>query len=68
ITTGENGFLLENNSDEDKIVEEGIEALNKLSSNKSMLHAVGKNSRLYAEKHFSGKVFCENYKQVLLGE
>ncbi len=68
ITTGENGFLLENNSDENKIVEEGIEALNKLSSNKSMLHAVGKNSRLYAEKHFSGKVFCENYRKVLLSE
>jgi glycosyltransferase involved in cell wall biosynthesis len=68
ITTGENGFLLENNANEDKIIEEGIQVLNILSSNKSLLHAVGKNSRLYAEKHFSGKAFCENYKNVLLCE
>lgn len=66
ITNGENGFLLENNQDENKIIEEGISVLNNLAGNKILLEEVGGKSRLYAEEHFSGKVFCKNYRNVLL--
>lgn len=65
ITNGENGFLLENNTDENKIVEEGISVLNNLVNNKILLEQVGEKSRLYAEQHFSGKVFCKKYSEVL---
>jgi glycosyltransferase involved in cell wall biosynthesis len=67
ITHGENGFLLENNPDENKIIEEGISVLNNLANNKILFEEVGKKSRFYAEQHFSGKAFCENYRQVLFG-
>lgn len=68
ITSGENGFLLENNPDENSIVEEGIAVLINLANNKNLLEETGKKSRLYAEEHFSGKVFCKNYSHVLFEE
>lgn len=67
ITQGVNGFLLENNPDENKIIEEGISVLKTLANNKNLLEKIGKNSRIYAEQHFSGKVFCEKYREVLFG-
>ena len=65
ITHGENGFLIENYRDENKIIEEGILILTNLLNNKVLLEQVSKKSRLYAEEHFSGKAFCENYSKVL---
>jgi L-malate glycosyltransferase len=65
ITHGENGFLIENYRDENKIIEEGILILTNLLNNKVLLEQVSKKSRLYAEEHFSGKAFCENYRKVL---
>jgi L-malate glycosyltransferase len=65
ITHGENGFLLENNPDENKIIEEGTSVLNDLANNKILFEEVGKRSRLYAEQHFSGEAFCERYRHVL---
>ncbi len=67
INNGENGFLLENNSDENKIIEEGLSVLNRLTSNRILLEEVGEKSRIYAEEHFSGKIFCVNYSKVLFG-
>ncbi len=67
ITNGENGFLLENNPDENKIIEEGILVLKNLANNKVLLEHAGEKSRLYAEQHFSGKVFCIKYSEVLFG-
>ena len=37
ITNGENGFLLENDPDENKIIEEGILILNKLAGDKILI-------------------------------
>jgi glycosyltransferase involved in cell wall biosynthesis len=65
IANGENGFLLENNPDENKIIDEAISVLNHLSGNRNLLEEAGKNSRIYAEQHFSRKVFCEKYGKVL---
>jgi glycosyltransferase involved in cell wall biosynthesis len=67
ITHGENGFLIENYRDENKIIEEGIWILTNLLNNKILLQKVNKKSRSYAEEHFSGKAFCENYEKVLFG-
>ena len=68
ITSGVNGFLLANDADENKIIDQGIGVLQDLSSNRSLLHEVGNNSRLYAEQHFSGATFCEKYRKALLFE
>lgn len=67
ITNGENGFLLENNRDENKIIEEGISVLHNLANDRALVEQVGNKSRIYAENHFSGKVFCSNYSKVLFG-
>lgn len=67
ITHGENGFLLKNDTDENKIIEEAIFVLQNLVNSKTLLREVGEKSRLYAEKHFSGKTFCERYRSILLG-
>ena len=65
IINGENGFLLEDNPDENKIIQEGISVLNKLINNRGLLEETGRKSRYYAEEHFSGKAFCKNYSAIL---
>ena len=65
ITDRENGFLIEDHSDENKIIDDAVSILNSLVNNKILLHQVGEKSRLYAETHFSEKVFCEGYRKVL---
>jgi len=65
IINGENGFLLENNKDENIIVAEAVSVLKSLADNRNLISEIGKRNRLYAEEHFSGKVFCENYSKIL---
>lgn len=67
ITDGLNGFLLENHTDENKIVEDAVSVLITLVNNKILVKEVGEKSRLYAEKHFSENTFCESYRKVLFG-
>jgi glycosyltransferase involved in cell wall biosynthesis len=67
ITDGENGFLIKNYTDENKIVEEGIAVISLLLKNENLLKKVAEKSRSYAEKHFSNQAFCENYRKLLLG-
>lgn len=67
ITNGENGFLLQNFQDENKIVQEGIEILSALSVDHSLLEKVGRKSRVYVENNFSQEVFYNRYKQILFG-
>ena len=68
ITNGENGFLLNNDDDEKKIIEEGVSVLSKLSEDKELTENIGKRSRLYAEQHFSGETFCKEYSKILFAE
>lgn len=65
ISNGENGFLIKNDPDENKIIDEGISILSRLANDKLLVTSVGKRSRQYAEKHFSGQAFCESYKNIL---
>ncbi|HET7117212.1 MAG TPA: glycosyltransferase family 4 protein [Hanamia sp.] len=67
ITHEENGFLIKDTTDENKIIEESISILNRLVNDKKLLKEVGEKSRIYAEEHFSGEAFCENYRKVLFG-
>jgi glycosyltransferase involved in cell wall biosynthesis len=65
ISNSENGFLIKNDPDENKIIDEGISILSRLSNDKLLVTSVGQKSRQYAEKHFSGEAFCERYKNIL---
>ncbi len=67
IIHGENGFLLENNRDETKIIEDGISVLHNLAADRALVEQVGNKSRIYAESHFSGEVFCSSYSKALFG-
>jgi glycosyltransferase involved in cell wall biosynthesis len=68
ITDEENGFLLINDPDENKIVTEGVSILSKLVNNPALLEEVGNKSRQYAEKHFSRETFCKEYARVLFNK
>ena len=65
IVNGENGFLIEDYQDENKIIDEAVSILNNLADNRTVLKAVGEKSRLYAENHFSEKAFCEGYRKII---
>lgn len=68
IIPGETGFLIENHTDEDKIVEEGVSILSSLSTNPGLLREVGQKSREYAEKQFSEEAFFRAYQTMFYGQ
>lgn len=68
ITDGVNGFLLDNNPEENKIVEEAVTVLAKIESDRTLLKDAGKQSREYALQHFKRDVFCKNYSSLLFEE
>jgi glycosyltransferase involved in cell wall biosynthesis len=65
IQDGENGFLIENANDENRIVDSGVKVLSNLVGNESLLEKIGEANRKYAEGHFSEQAFCKNYRNVL---
>jgi glycosyltransferase involved in cell wall biosynthesis len=67
IVNGENGFLIDDYKDENKIIDDAVSILNNLADNRTILEAVGEKSRLYAENHFSEKAFCEGYRKIIFG-
>lgn len=60
----ENGLLI-TETDEDKIVEKGIELLDLLMTNPALLKKIGLTSYSYAVQHFSGETFCSSYRNML---
>lgn len=67
ITHRENGLLI-SETDEDKIVEKGIELLDLLINDPDLKKKIGLNSYSYAVQHFSGETFCMTYKKILATE
>src|SRR5205814_6459138 len=65
VQNGKNGFLIKNDDDENRIINEGISVLSNLVGNTALLEKVGEENRMYAEKHFSVKAFCDNYRKIL---
>ncbi len=66
ITNEVNGFLLPDDPVEEMIISGGVTILQRLASNKDLLKFIGNNSRHYAENHFTGKIFCNSYRKILL--
>jgi glycosyltransferase involved in cell wall biosynthesis len=64
ITHKENGLLI-TETDEEKIVEQGIELLELLINQPDLKKTIGLKSYAYAVKHFSGETFCGSYREIL---
>lgn len=64
IFDGVNGILIEN-GDEQKIVEDGIMAIELLISDPHLRQRLGAKSREIASQKFSREIFCKNYRQLL---
>ena len=64
ITHLHNGLLIQS-TNEEEIVNEGINHLRAMSRNRQLLQQIGRNSYDYAKKHFSGESFCHEYRELL---
>ena len=65
ISHEKNGLLI-TETDENKIVHQGVELLDRLIGEPSLKKQIGIESYQYAVKHFSGETFCETYRQILV--
>ena len=65
ITHKENGLLI-TETEEEKIVRQGIELLELLINDRDLRSQIGIKSYQYAMKRFSGETFCQSYRQILI--
>jgi glycosyltransferase involved in cell wall biosynthesis len=63
ITHLENGLLI-TETNETKIIQQGIELLRLLVNKPELKREIGRKSYQYAVKHFSGETFCESYRKI----
>jgi L-malate glycosyltransferase len=68
IINGENGFLIQNYTNENDIIEQAVKVFDNLLQNPALLETVSKTNRIYAEEHFGGETFCNKYRKILFGE
>jgi glycosyltransferase involved in cell wall biosynthesis len=64
ITHKENGLLI-TETEEEKIIRQGIELLKLLINDHDLRNQMGAKSYQYAIKHFSGETFCQSYRKIL---
>lgn len=60
-----NGLLI-TETEEDKIIEQGVNLLRLLINNPELKTKLGINNRQIAMEKFSRKVFCETYREILV--
>ncbi|MFI5186098.1 MAG: glycosyltransferase family 4 protein [Chitinophagales bacterium] len=65
ITHKENGLLI-TETEEEKIIQQGIELLELLIKNPDLKKKIGLKSYDYAREHFSGEHFCNLYRKILV--
>ena len=64
IMQGINGFLFSQISDEQKIIREAVEIINKLQSDPSLLMAISSANIKYAREHFGLVSFEKHYQKL----
>lgn len=64
ITDGENGFLIDPNQDEEKIVSNFIEKINWLAQTPQFIETMGSKAFFSAQRRFSAREFAKGYKEV----
>jgi glycosyltransferase involved in cell wall biosynthesis len=65
IVHGENGFLVENSQDEQRIVEEFVNLITRLDLDRNLLAKLSTNAYGYAKENFGKETFIDHYQQVL---
>jgi len=65
VTHGQNGLLI-TETEESKIVEQGVQLLDFLIANPAAKEEIGIRSYRYAVEHFSGETFCETFRKLFL--
>lgn len=65
ITHMKNGLLIYE-TEESKIIEEGIRLIRLLINDETLKNALGKNNRQIAIEKFDRKVFCNHYRDILI--
>jgi L-malate glycosyltransferase len=64
ITHGETGLLI-TETEEEKIIQQGIQLLELLIHDQNLKKEIGQKSYQFALKHFSRETFCSLYKPIL---
>jgi len=64
VTQGINGFLFSQISDEQKIISEAVEIINKLQSDPSLLIVISSANIKYAREHFGLVSFEKHYQKL----
>jgi len=67
-TTHRNGFVVENNEDEDQIVAEFVQQIGTLCKDRALLEEFGKNAYTFAQQNFGEEKFKHSYRELLLGK
>ncbi|MBS1597635.1 MAG: glycosyltransferase family 4 protein [Bacteroidetes bacterium] len=67
ISHMENGLLI-TETEEDKIIDQGVQLLRLFINSPDLKIKFGKRSREIAIERFSRKIFCKHYRELLLGE
>jgi len=65
ISHFDNGLLI-TETEETKIIQQGIELLRLLIAKPDLKGKIEKQSYQYAREHFSGETFCQSYRKLLL--
>lgn len=64
LTTGENGFLIDNPADSHHVVDQAVEHLTTLANNRSMLAQMGANNIRHADTFYGLQRFAADYNQL----
>jgi len=65
IHNNENGFLIDDFADEEKIAQAIIKKIETLISDKDLFSLISKNAYLYSRQYFTLDKFQESYRQIL---
>ena len=66
IKNGVNGFLIENVSDAEGVVQQVIQHVETLNKDRVLLNRISQNNMEYAYKHFGMSRFNKEYQQFFL--
>ena len=65
LKNGVNGFIFSSTKNEQIIIEEAIEGLEKLVNNNNLFNEISNYNTLYARQHFDLKDFATSYQKLL---
>ena len=64
VKNGINGFIIEELSDEEKIINQGLTYILELKNDPALLQKISDENTMYAYQHFGLNIFNSNYRQL----